>query len=44
MPAGAVENEEYDAVAAGAGLAGEEREGVGEELDARINLSACEGL
>lgn len=32
VPAGAVEDEEDDAVAAGAGLAGEEREGVGEEL------------
>lgn len=31
-PAGAVEHEEDDAVAAGAGLAGEERERVGEEL------------
>ncbi len=32
VPAGAVEDEDDDAVAAGARLAGEEREGVGEEL------------
>ena len=44
MPAGAVEDEDDDAVAPGAGLAGEERERLGEELLVNASREVPEAL